>query len=128
MRVRSQMSGGGTIGGLAVSPNSEHKDIAAKYAIQLSLKMSEGRVLKRGAFPIVKNAVQPEKPYSDIQNEYKDYASQAKSFSAFTFGMTNPTVKTALEDNVQKLMAGGYPGTKISSRIWTRRSTGQENK
>ena len=105
----NQMSGGGTIGGLGVSPNSEHKDIAAKYAIQLSLKISEGRVLKRGAFPIVKNSVQPEEPYTDIQNEYKAYASQAKSSSAFTFGMTNPTIKTALEDNVQKLLAGGYP-------------------
>lgn len=104
-----QMSGGGAIGGLAVSPYSKNKDVAAKYAIQFALKMSEGRVLKRGAFPIVKDSPEPEQPYTDIQKEYKEYASKAKASSVFSSGMTNAKIKTALEDNVQKLLTGNYP-------------------
>lgn len=106
--VMYQMSGGGTISGYGVSPYSKNKDVAAKYAIQLSLKISEGRVLKRGAFPIVKNSLEPEKPYTDIQKEYNDYASKVKTSTTFDWGFTNATVKTTLEDNIQKLLTGHY--------------------
>jgi len=58
--AKVNMSGGGSIGGYAVSPHSKYKDLAAKFAIQFSLKAAEGRVVKRGTIPILKNSPEPE--------------------------------------------------------------------
>jgi len=106
--AKVNMSGGGSIGGYAVSPHSKYKDLAAKFAIQFSLKAAEGRVVKRGTIPILKNSPEPEIPYTQIQQDYIEMVSQAKSTTAFPWGMSNTKIRTALEDNVQRLLTGDY--------------------
>lgn len=107
--VQYQMSGNGNIGGFAVSPYSENVDIAAKYAILLSFQVSEGRVYERGAIPIVNDSkVEPKVPYTSIQSEYIEFAKNAQTVSAFSWGIADAEIKTILEDNVQKLLTGEY--------------------
>ncbi|MFD0958259.1 ABC transporter substrate-binding protein [Paenibacillus chungangensis] len=106
--VQWNMSGGGSLNGYAVSPYSKNKDIAAKYATMFSVKVAEGKTVKRNAPPLLKDSPQSENGLHAIQQEYVDATENFKSMTIFPWGLKNAKVKTALEDNVQKLLTGSY--------------------
>ena len=108
--VKWNMSGGGgTIGGYSVSPYSPHKDIAARFAVQAAIKVAEGTYVKRGEPPIINNPPQTEVELPAIMLQYLEDSKNFKSITTFPWGIENPKIKTALEDNVQKLLTGEYP-------------------
>ena len=103
------MSGGGYNSGLAVSPYSKNKDIAAKYACQFALKFAEGRILKRGdPNPILKNTPKPENGYNSIQQQYVNDSASFKTMTCFDWGITNAKFKASIEDEVNTLLSGDY--------------------
>ena len=104
--VRWNYSGGGAVGGFAVSPYSENRDIAARYAVQLALAYAEGGTIKKGFPPVVSDSPEPEGGYDPLQRAFWNQAENIASTTTFAWGLTNAQFKTALEDNVQKLMAG----------------------
>lgn len=107
--VQWNMSGGGYNSGLAVSPYSKNKDIAAKYACQFALKFAEGRIIKRGdPNPILKNTIKPEKGYNAIQQQYVNDSANFKTMTCFDWGLTNAKFKAGIEDEVNTLLAGDY--------------------
>lgn len=103
------MSGGGFNGGFAVSPYSEHKDIAAEFAVKFSLKFAEGRVVKcADPNPVQKTPPQPEAGYNAVQSKYAADSAKFESMTVFPWGLQNVTFKAAIEDNAQKLLTGQY--------------------
>lgn len=104
--VRWNYSGGGSPGGFAVNPYSENRDIAARYAIQLAMAYAEGGTVKKGFPPVVSDSPEPENGYNPLQRAFWADAGNIETNTTFAWGLTNAQFKTALEDNVQKLMAG----------------------
>lgn len=104
--VRWNLSGGASQGGFAVSPYAENRDIAARYAVQLALAYAEGGTVKHGFPPVVTNSPEPEEGYNPLQRAFWSTAGNIETNTTFAWGLTDARFKTALEDNVQKLMAG----------------------
>lgn len=104
--TRWNMSGGAWPGGFAVSPYSENKDVAARYAIQLSLAYAEGGTVKLGFPPVTKDSPEPEEGYNPVQRDFWSDAGNIETTTTFPWGLEDAQFKTAIEDNVQKLMAG----------------------
>lgn len=100
------MSGGASPVGFAVSPYSEHRDVAARYAIQLALAFAEGGTVRLGFPPVVTDSPEPEAGYDPLQAAFWSSAGNIESTTTFPWGLEDAQFKTALEDNVQKLMAG----------------------
>lgn len=108
--VKWNMSGGGLNQAFCVSPHSKYKDIAARFVCQFALKFAEGRVVKCGdPNPILKDCPPPEKGYLPIQQRYVNDSVNFKTMTCFPWGLTDAKFKTAIEDNVQKLLTGEYP-------------------
>ncbi len=103
--VRWNFSGGAFPGGFAVSPYSENKEEAARYAIQLALAFAEGGTVKQGFPPVVRDSPEPEGGYNPLQREFWSMAGDIETNTTFPWGLTDAQFKTALEDNLQKLMA-----------------------
>lgn len=111
-------SGGGFNGGLAVSANSENKDLAAQFAIQLGLKTTEGRTVKLlEPNTVLKDCAAPEKEMDAIQKKYSEEAPKFKTFSSFPWGITNAKLKTLLEDNCQKLLTGQISADQFINEV-----------
>lgn len=116
--VQWNISGGGYNSGLGVSANSAHKDIAAKYACQFAMYFAKGRIIKRGdPNPILKETVEPEKPYSAIQKQYVADSAKFQSTTCFDWGLSNSTFKANIEDGTSKLLTGDYAVSQFQQDI-----------
>ena len=112
------VSGGGFNGGLAVSSNSKNKDLAARFAIQLGLKTTEGRTVKLlEPNSVLKNCAAPEKEMNSIQQRYTAEMPKFKTFSSFPWGITNSKLKTMLEDDCEKLLTGQFASEQFIAEI-----------
>lgn len=100
------MSGGASPVGFAVSPYSDHLDTAATYAVQYALKFAEGGTVKLGFPPVVADSPPPEDGYNPLQEQFWSAAGNIESTTTFPWGLESAVFKTAIEDNVQKLIAG----------------------
>lgn len=105
------MSGGGAPGGYAVSPHSEHKELAAEVAAFISEKYCEAKYMKRSN-PIlavkVDESIQPEKPFPPMMDKLAKEIPNMTSTTKFAWGLTNPQFKVAIEDQSQFLMTPDY--------------------
>lgn len=106
---KGSWSGGGSLGGLGVSPNTANKEVAAKVASFLSLKYAEAKYTLR-ANPFVATVVdkQPETPFPPMMERLAAEIPNIKSTTGFAWHLSNPKVKAALEDNTQRLLTGTY--------------------
>ena len=106
---KANWSGGGSLGGLGVSPNTANKEVAAKVASFMALKYAEAKYTKR-ANPFVATVVDktPEAPFPPMMDKLAKEIPNIKSTTGFAWHMTNPKVKAALEDNTQRLLTGTY--------------------
>ena len=105
------ISGSGAPGGYAVSPTSEHKELAAEVAAFISEKYCEAKYLYR-ANPLlavqVDSSLVPETPYPAMMQKLSDNLNSITSTTAFDWGLTNPEFRVALEDQTQFLLMPGY--------------------
>jgi raffinose/stachyose/melibiose transport system substrate-binding protein len=105
------MSGGGAPGGYAVSPHSEHKELAAEVAAFISEKYCEAKYMKRSN-PIlavkVPEGMTPEKPFPKMMAKLADEIPNMTSTTKFAWGLTNPQFKVAIEDQTQFLLTSDY--------------------
>lgn len=103
------MSGGGFTGGYSVAANSEHKDIAAEYAVQLAMKKIEARIVLTGEFnTMLTENITPEKEPNALVNELSEAVSQVHRSSFMAWGFKNSKIYTDLGSEVQKLFTGEY--------------------
>ncbi|MGF7049874.1 raffinose/stachyose/melibiose transport system substrate-binding protein [Paenibacillus sp. DS2015] len=101
------ISGGGFNQGFAVSANSKHKEITAKYAALFSLEFAKQRIIQIGdPNPILVEEITPTAGFTAIQKQYAQDSTNFKTMTTFAWGYENAKFKTALEDNAQKLLAG----------------------
>lgn len=101
-------SGGGGPGGYAVNPQTKDPELAAKVAAFISLKYAEFKFTQRGT-PMVATKVD-----APIVNKFPPVMEQLSKdipnmkTTAFSWGLSNPKFKAAIEDAAQSLMTGGY--------------------
>lgn len=103
------LSGGGAPGGYAVNPNSEHKELAAEVAAFISEKYCEAKYMKRSN-PILalEVDVEPEKPFPAMMEKLANEMGNITSTTKFTWGLSNPQFKVAIEDQSQFLLTPDY--------------------
>ena len=101
------MAAGATEGGYSVAASSKDVDLTAKYAIQFAMLVGKYRVVKMGyCTPLLKENPEPEKPHKPIQEKFIAETPSWKTMTVFPFALSNLEFKTALEENVEKLMLG----------------------
>ncbi len=107
--AKGNWSGGGSLGGLGVSPNTANKEVAAKVASFMAIKYAEAKYTMR-ANPFVATVVdkQPEVAFPAMMDRLAKDIPNIKSTTGFAWHMTNPKIKAALEDNTQRLLTGTY--------------------
>jgi raffinose/stachyose/melibiose transport system substrate-binding protein len=105
------IGGSGSPGGYAVSPTSDHQDLAAEVAAFISEKYAEAKYLYR-ANPLlavqVDESLTPETPYPAMMQKLADNLTNITSTTAFDWGLTNPIFKVAIEDQTQFMLMPGY--------------------
>ncbi len=105
------MSGGGAPGGYAVSPHSDHKELAAEVAAFISEKYCEAKYTKRSN-PIlalkIDDTLKPEKPFPPMMEKLAKEIPNMTSTTKFAWGLTNPQFKVAIEDQSQFLLTPDY--------------------
>mgnify|MGYP000215214192 FL=1 len=108
-KAKYAFSGSGGPGGYAVSPNTKDKELAAKVASFISLKYAEYKFTNR-ANPIIPTKVDKaiEKPFSPMMEQLSKDIPNITSTTTFSWGLSNPKFKAALEDSAQFLMTGDY--------------------
>ncbi len=111
-------SGSGNLGGYAVSPSSKDTKLAAQVAAFLSEKYAEYKYTQR-ANPIVATKVDKaiEKPYPPMMEKLSEFIPKIESTSAFSWGIGNSNLKVTLEDESQRMVAGGYSADEFIKAI-----------
>ncbi len=114
------VSGSGAPGGYAVSPYSEHKDLAAEVAAFIALKYAEAKYIYRSN-PILAAKIdpswEPEKEMSPMMQKLVDELDNITSYSVFDWGLSNPKVKVALEDQAQFILTPGYTAEEFTEAL-----------
>ncbi|MDR6551194.1 extracellular solute-binding protein [Paenibacillus qinlingensis] len=106
---KTAFSGSGGPGGYAVSANTKDKELAAKVASFISLKYAEYKYTNRSN-PIVATKVDKPivKQFPPMMDQLSKDIPKITSTTAFSWGLSNPKFKAALEDATQNLMTGNY--------------------
>lgn len=108
---KTALAGGGAAGGYAVNPDSKHKELAAEVAAFISQKYCEAKYMKRSN-PIlaldVTGIVTPEKPLPAMMQKISDEMANVTSTTKFSWGLTSPEFKVAIEDQSQFLLTADY--------------------
>lgn len=114
------IGGSGTPGGYAVSPTSEHVELAAEVAAFISEKYAEAKFLYR-ANPLIATQIDeslaPETPYPAMMQKLADNLNMITSTTAFDWGLTNPKFKVAIEDQTQFLLTTGYSAEEFMKEM-----------
>lgn len=114
------LAGGGAPGGYAVSPYSEHKDLAAEVAAFISEKYCEAKYLYR-ANPLlavqVAEGLTPETPFPPMMERLAKELNNITSTTTFAWGLTNPTFKVTVEEQTQFLLTKGYTAEEFVAEM-----------
>lgn len=109
--TKYQLSGGGSNpSGFAISPQSEHKELAVKVASFLAKSYSE-TIYTEFSNPVVAcrvDGLTPKKPIPPMFEKLLKDQDKIKSSTAFSTGLSNPEVKVTLEDYCQSILIPGY--------------------
>ena len=111
-------AGGGAPGGYAVNPQSPNKELAAEVAAFISEKYCEAKyALRSNPMLAVEVNVTPEKPFPAMMQKLADEIPKITSTTKFVWGLTNPQIKTAIEDHTQFLTISDYTPEEFTSEL-----------
>ena len=111
-------AGGGAPGGYAVNPQSPNKELAAEVAAFISEKYCEAKyALRSNPMLAVEVNVTPEKPFPAMMQKLADEIPKITSTTKFAWGLTNPQIKTAIEDYTQFLTISDYTPEEFTSEL-----------
>jgi raffinose/stachyose/melibiose transport system substrate-binding protein len=114
------LAGGGAPGGYAVSPYSEHVDLAAEVAAYMSMKYCEAKYMFR-ANPLlavqVPAGMEPETEWPPMMQKLAAELNNITSTTAFAWGLNNPGFKVAIEEQSQFLLTKGYTAEEFVKEI-----------
>ncbi len=106
---KTAWSGGGAAAGYAVNPKSENAELAAKVAAFISEKYCEAKVMYRGTPLVAVNVdVEPENEFPAMMKKLQADLPSITSITKFDWHLTNPTFKTAIEDQTKYLLVADY--------------------
>ena len=109
VKASGAMSGGGFAGGFAVAENSEHKDIAAEYAVQFALKNIEARIVLTGEFnTMLSGDITSSKEPNALTTELSQAVDNVQKSSIMGWSFEDSKIQTDLGSEVQKLFTGDY--------------------
>ncbi|MCG7384667.1 extracellular solute-binding protein [Paenibacillus sp. ACRRY] len=101
------VGGGGSYVGIGVSANTKNKEVTAKFAAALALKLNEGFTVKNGApTTILKENPVYEGTLDPLSQKKNDYVETIETMSIFDWEFTDIKVKTAVGDATEKLLGG----------------------
>lgn len=110
------LAGGGAPGGYAVSPYSDHVDLAAEVAAFISEKYCEAKYNQRNN-PLlavqVETSEEVEATWPAMMQKLSAELPNITSTSAFAWGLQNPTFKVAIEEQSQFLLTKGYTAAEF---------------
>lgn len=113
-------AGGGAPGGYAVSPYSEHKELAAEVAAFISEKYCEAKYLYR-ANPLlavkIDPSLEPINPYPPMMQKLSEALPEITSTTAFAWGLSNPQFKVLIEDQSQFLLTEDYSAEEFIKEL-----------
>ena len=101
-------SGGNSIGMWSVAAKSKHLNIAIEACMNWAIENARARIVKLGYPNTLTEEVKPEKPRAAIQEKYSESLSKVVTTTCFPWMLENNEFKTALEESVENLIAGGY--------------------
>lgn len=105
---KAVFSGGGSTSGYAVNPNGEHAELAAEVAAFISEKYCESKILNGKVFVSLDTGMQAEDALAPMMQKLSDTIPSIQSMTKFTWGLTNSTFKTGLEDQTRFLLSPQY--------------------
>ncbi|MDK2809012.1 MAG: raffinose/stachyose/melibiose transport system substrate-binding protein [Clostridiales bacterium] len=105
---KSVFSGGGSTSGYAVNPNGEHAALAAEVAEFIAEKYCESKILNGKVFVSMETGLQPESELAPMMQKLSDTIPSITSMTKFTWGLTNSTFKTGIEDQTRFLLSPQY--------------------
>ncbi len=114
------LSGGGAPGGYAVSPYSDHVELAAEVAAFISEKYCEAKYnLRNNPLLAVQVETSPEVEASwpPMMQKLSAELGNITSTSAFAWGLQNPTFKVAVEEQSQFLLTKGYTAAEFMEEM-----------
>ncbi|GAU79388.1 ABC transporter substrate-binding protein [Fusibacter sp. 3D3] len=118
--AKMAFAGGGSAGGYAVSPYSEHQDLAAEVAAFLSEKYCEAKHLYR-ANPLlavkIDPSLEPVNPYPPMMERLSEVLPDITSTTAFAWGLSNPQFKVLIEDQSQFLLTPDYSAEEFITEM-----------
>ncbi|MCT4566023.1 MAG: extracellular solute-binding protein [Maledivibacter sp.] len=113
-------AGGGAPGGYAVSPHSDHKELAAEVAAFISEKYCEAKYLYR-ANPLlalkIDPSLEPVEKFPPMMEKLARELPNITSTTAFAWGLTEPKFKVAIEDQSQFLLTEGYSSEEFIEEL-----------
>ncbi|WP_105617655.1 ABC transporter substrate-binding protein [Vallitalea okinawensis] len=118
--VSHAMSGGGSANGFAVSPYSEHQDLAVEVASFMALKYAEAKFIHRSN-PILATTIDPSwvpaKEFPPMMDKLVTHFDTITSYTAFDWGLSNPSFKVAIEDQSQFILTPGYTADEFIDEL-----------
>ena len=106
--TRWNRCGGNSIGDMSVAAKGQNVDIATEACIQFVIERRKASVTLLGEPNTLIEDVKPDKPRAVIQEKFANELSKIASTTCFPWMLENNEFKTALEENVEKLIAGSY--------------------
>lgn len=115
---KNNWSGGGNIGGYAVNPNGEHKELAAEVAAFIATKYCEAKYLYRSnPFVTVDLGLDDNSIKNPMMMELMGNMNQQTTTTKFTWGIKSPIFKTTIEDQSQLLLTNQYTAREFIEEI-----------
>lgn len=114
---KAAFSGGGSISGYAVNPDSPNAELAAKVAAFLSEKYCEAKITLRSNPLVALDVGMTNDSLTPMMNALVEWIPSMTSTTAFTWGLTNPDFTEAIGTWAQALISGQYTAEEFVQEV-----------
>lgn len=114
---KTAFSGGGSISGYAVNPDSPNAELAAKVAAFMSEKYCEAKIMLRSNPLVALDVGMANESLTPMMKALVAWIPSMTSTTAFTWGLTNPDFTEAIGTWSQALISGEYTAEEFIQEI-----------
>lgn len=114
---KTAFSGGGSISGYAVNPDSANAELAAKVAAFMSEKYAEAKITLRANPLVALNVGMTNDSLPPMMKQLVDTIPSMTSTTAFTWGLTEPIFTEAIGTWAQALISGEYTADEFIEEL-----------